>query len=291
MHNRSFVYGLIGLASVIGWIVLWSMAYSHAAELGSFSALGPGMQVIDTLAGLFGGEDAPIEGVWGDICRAFATAGNAHVGAWSWQQGLLALLMWQVMAVAMMLPTAAPVIAAYGDIRHAALDKGKDAAPSSIFVAGYLLVWALLGLLATLLQWALNIFGVGTADLMSFAPLAGGAVLILAGAYQWSALKEACLSQCRSPMRFFMSHWRDGNFGALRMGARHGIYCAGCCWALMALMFVGGTMNLIWMALLTAAMLIEKVTPRAKLYGRIAGGLFIVWGVLLSAVGLNLLGI
>jgi len=122
--------------------------------------------------------------------------------------------------------------------------------------------------------------------LVNSAPLIGGLMLIVAGAYQWSAIKEACLSQCRSPMRFFMTYWKDGTYGALHMGIRHGLFCAGCCWALMALMFVGGTMNLIWMAVLTAIMLLERIIPQGRALGRFAGGVFVIWGLMLLGVGL-----
>ena len=119
--------------------------------------------------------------------------------------------------------------------------------------------------------------------LASASPILGGALLIAAGIYQFTPLKDACLSHCRTPMGFLIAEWRDGPRGALMMGMRHGLYCVGCCWLLMALLFVGGVMNLIWVAVITAYILIEKVAPARIWLSRIGGVAVLLWGLWLVA--------
>ena len=190
------------------------------------------------------------------------------------------LAMWLLMAVAMMLPTAAPTIDFYVRLSRR-MEHGR-AVRIVLFVAGYLAAWGGFAALAAAAQIAVRAVPV---DLVAPA-LAAGAVLMLAGAYQLSALKQSCLDLCRNPMLFFMSRWRDSPGGTLRMGLDHGLVCLGCCWALMGLMFLGGTMNLVWMALLGLAMLAEKLLPAAPVWGRAAGGLMIALG--LVTMGLEL---
>lgn len=279
---RTGVIGSILIVAALGWLVLWRLVSEHASLEGGYEALGPGMALLDDLVRLLGGDGLPQDGLWGDICRAFVAGGVAQAGAWPVEQFGLALAMWAVMAVAMMLPTAMPMIAAYGDIQQAARDKGLSVVPGWVFSAGYLVVWGTLAVIAAASQWGISLIMGEQPVLANSAPLVGGGLLVLAGLYQWSALKAACLSQCRSPMRFFMVHWRDGRMGGFRMGMRHGVFCVGCCWALMVLMFVGGTMNLVWMAVLTVVMLLEKVLPRGDVFGRVLGGIFVVWGIALA---------
>lgn len=279
---RLWIIAGIALCVAIGWALMLVMVRGHAVGVEGFAVLGPGMEILQ----IFGVAELP-DGLWGDICRAFIVGGGTQSTSWLWQEALLALLMWQVMALAMMLPTAAPFIATYGDISRAARDKDMDQPSVAVFVVGYLMVWGALAIVATGVQWVISAGSTDSPVLINSAPLVGGVMLVLAGAYQWSVIKEACLSQCRSPMRFFMTYWRDGTSGALQMGMRHGLYCAGCCWALMALMFVGGTMNLIWMAVLTVIMLLERVLPRGEAFGRFAGGVLVIWGLMLLVVGFN----
>ena len=182
------------------------------------------------------------------------------------------LAMWLLMSVAMMLPTALPTIDLYARLARR-MEHGQGVR-IALFVAGYLVAWGTLGALAAAAQIAL-------AGLLveRLAPaLAAGGLLVLAGAYQLSPLKQACLDLCRNPMLFFMARWRESLGGTLRLGVQHGLICIGCCWALMALMFVGGAMNLAWMALLGLVMLAEKILPGAKSWGRIGGVLMIVAG-------------
>lgn len=288
------VVGAIAIISALGWVVLWRMVSEHAALDGGYETLGPGMAVFDGLMRLLGGGGVPGEGLWSDICRALATGGGPQYGPWPLAQYWIALAMWMVMAVAMMLPTAIPVIATFDDIQGAARAKGLADVPGWMFAAGYLAVWGALAFGAAALQWGITSVLGEEPIFATSVPVIGGALLIAAGLYQWSALKAACLSQCRSPMRFFMTHWRDGRVGAFRMGMRHGIFCVGCCWALMVLMFVGGTMNLVWMAVLTVIMLLEKVLPNESNGSRVftygTGMVFVIWGVVLLISGLTQIG-
>ena len=180
--------------------------------------------------------------------------------------------MWLLMAVAMMLPTAIPTIDAHADLVARLPD--RRGLRSLLFVIGYLFAWAAFGLVAAALQIAL---GAAIANGLS-AATAAGAALVIAGAYQFSALKHACLTLCRNPMAYFLSRWCESLPGTFAMGVHHGIICVGCCWALMLLMFVTGAMNLIWMALLGLLMLAEKTLPHARTWGRALGGLLILAG-------------
>nr|WP_245842849.1 DUF2182 domain-containing protein [Sphingomonas laterariae] len=214
--------------------------------------------------------------------------GMGAPGAWSAAQWLLVIAMWWVMMVAMMLPAATPTILLYARVHHHAAARATADAPTAAiapawaFVAGYLLVWLGFAIGATALQWLLERqqFFDGAAMALHDHQLAG-AILIAAGFYQLSPLKHACLAHCRSPAAFLARHWRPGIGGALRLGIAHGAYCVGCCWILMALLFVGGVMNLIWIAAIALLVLVEKLAGPGKGIGRLMGGLLILWGVLL----------
>jgi predicted metal-binding membrane protein len=182
------------------------------------------------------------------------------------------VLMWWLMMVAMMLPSATPAVLLYGRVREA---RGGDnaIAQSWVFLAGYLAVWLLFSILAAAAQRLLA--GPSMALDNRFAE---GAVLIAAGLYQLSPLKNACLARCRSPAQFLSRFWRPGWDGAVRLGVLHGADCVGCCWMLMALLFVGGVMNLLWIVALTLIVTIEKLLPRGEWFGRAAGVGLLAWG-------------
>ena len=182
------------------------------------------------------------------------------------------VLMWWLMMIAMMLPPAAPAILLYAQVRN--MRRGDGAiAKSWVFLAGYLALWLLFSLVAAATQRLLT----GPSMALDSAG-ARGALLLAAGVYQLSPLKSACLGECRSPAQFISRHWRPGWTGALRLGLLHGAYCVGCCWMLMALLFVGGTMNLAWIVALTLIVAIEKLAPGGAWIGRVAGGALIAWG-------------
>ena len=198
--------------------------------------------------------------------------------AWELLDFTAMFVMWSVMMVAMMLPSATPMILLYVQINRKRESQGKTRNRIASFIGGYLLVWIGFSVLATLMNWALHSGGLLNSMMGRVTSGAAGISLLAAGTYQWTTLKYACLTHCRSPVGFLMSHWHEGRWGAVRMGAHHGLYCLGCCWLLMVLLFVLGVMNLIWIAVLTVFVLAEKVVPRGDLLGRIAGLLMIGWG-------------
>lgn len=200
-----------------------------------------------------------------------------------WGAGELAglFVMWAVMMTAMMVPSATPVFLLF----LAVIRRRHGTAPlplTAAFVGGYLATWTGFSALATLAQFGLHTAALTSPDAMRVAPPLAGVLLIAAGVWQWTPLKRACLTHCRSPLHFLTTAWREGIGGAFGMGARHGLWCVGCCWLLMSLLFVGGVMNLLWLAGLSALVLVEKVAPQGMRLGR-------VWGVLLLAAGLWLL--
>ncbi len=199
---------------------------------------------------------------------------------WNSYFAALIFLMWWIMMIAMMTPSAAPTLLLFAALRRhgdhaqsASLDTGK-------FLAGYLLAWAGFSVAATGAQWAAQTNGLVSPQMMTIdSRLIAGVILVAAGGYQFSGLKNACLKHCRSPAQFLTDHRQSGAFGPLIMGAHHGTYCLGCCWALMALLFVGGIMNLYWIVGLALYVLLEKWAPYGNLVSRIAGFGLILFGL------------
>jgi predicted metal-binding membrane protein len=204
---------------------------------------------------------------------------------WTPGYAVMIFLMWSIMMMAMMLPSAAPVIllvAALG--RERAVGRGVPTA--GLFTLGYVLVWTGFSLVATLLQWGLDSIDVLGGEMAVASAVVAGCVLVAAGIYQWTPLKQACLRHCRSPLAFLLHHWRSGAWGAVTGGLRHGVYCLGCCWMLMALLFVGGLMNLIWIAALALLVLLEKTLPWGGRMSWVTGAALMAWGTatLVSAI-------
>ncbi len=199
---------------------------------------------------------------------------------------LVSLVMWWVMMIAMMTPGAAPLVLLYSRVQqHAARTSTVRYASPMMLAAGYLLAWLAFSLLATGLQYALQRMQlVSPMMLWSRNAWLSAAVLISAGLYQLSPLKQACLRQCRGPADFLRRHSRPGTAGALLTGLQHGTWCVGCCWALMLLLFVGGLMNVVWIALLTLLVLVEKFAPPGQWTARLSGVVLIVWGMATLAV-------
>lgn len=191
--------------------------------------------------------------------------------SWTWARVLATFAMWSVMMAAMMLPAAAPIALLHRRTALQAHAQGAPAPPTALLVLGYAFVWTSFAALATALQWALsNATLLTDVDALSDRRVAG-AVLVAAGLYQVTPFKQACLQLCRSPVAFLMRHYQPGAVGALRMGLGHGFYCLGCCWAAMALLFVGGVMNLFWVAGIAAFVLIEKALPFGRAFGIVVG--------------------
>jgi predicted metal-binding membrane protein len=198
---------------------------------------------------------------------------------------LLQFAMWWVMMVGMMLPSVAPVILTFARINRNRRTRGESYAPAALFTAGYLLAWGGFSVAATLAQWGLERAALlSPMDMTTDSRLLGGVLFLAAGLYQFTPVKLACLRVCRSPIDFVLNHWHDGVGGALRMGLTHGLYCLGCCWILMLLLFVGGVMNLVWVAILGAAVLAEKLSTGPWI-GWIGGGLLIAYGARLLTIG------
>ncbi len=204
--------------------------------------------------------------------------------AWTWAEFFFMLTMWIVMMIGMMTPSVAPMLLLYARVGRQARQQNYPFAATSWFALGYLLIWTIFALLATCTQWGLERLTLLSPMLASQSHILGGGLLIAAGIYQWLAVKDICLTQCQSPLTFIQQH---GGFsatqrGALKLGLKHGLYCVGCCWALMLLLFVGGVMNTLWIAALTVLILLEKITPTSRLIPRLAGLFFISLGLSVS---------
>ncbi len=205
-------------------------------------------------------------------------------GKWSSGYTTLVFLMWWVMMVAMMLPSVSPTILLYSALLRRGAAAGQIPVISGVFLAGYLAAWAGFAAAATAAQWSLETAGLVSASMMTLVDTVPGAlVLIAAGVFQFTPLKAACLRHCRSPAEFITQRRRSGTGGAFAMGIEHGAYCLGCCWFLMALLFVGGIMNLYWIVGLTAFVALEKLTPFGVTASRFAGWALILWGGYLLA--------
>lgn len=199
--------------------------------------------------------------------------------AWSPSDAFLMWTMWAVMMAGMMLPSAIPMVNAY-TVTVKSERANLEGSPT-LFVVGYLAMWAAFGLAATMVQWALHELALVNAMGESTSRGLGGVLLVGAGVYQFTGAKEACLDKCRAPLGFLLSSWRAGGRGALVMGLHHGTLCVGCCWALMAVLFVLGVMNLWWIALVSAVVLVEKFIPGDQ-FTRVLGTALVAWGALLS---------
>ena len=189
--------------------------------------------------------------------------------------------MWVAMMVGMMLPAVLPTVLLFMAMARQRQESGRAPLSVPAFVGGYLTVWIGFSALAALLQTRLSVALLDRAAGSRPLALAAGAVLLLAGVYQWTAFKASCLSHCRSPVAHFTAHWREGSAGALRMGLQHGSLCLACCWLLMGLLFVGGVMNPLWVGGLALLVLLEKVLPRGDVVGRLVGAGLAVWGAIL----------
>lgn len=240
---------LVGLAAIT--VLAWSYVWDGA---------GMGMSALDmTAATLFPHRQPHV--------------GGSMAASWG-----LVVLMWWVMMIAMMTPSAAPLVLLHGRVlRH----HGHPAVLAAfLLLAGYLSVWLLFSVAAAAVQKALEPSGLlSEMMLWSRSALLSALVLAAAGAYQFSPSKKACLTQCRAPARFLVEHWRPGTRGTFLLGARHGLFCVGCCWLLMALLFVGGIMNLLWIAALMVVALVERLAPAGERVAHAFGAILLVWAV------------
>ncbi|MBX6763901.1 MAG: DUF2182 domain-containing protein [Rubrobacteraceae bacterium] len=204
--------------------------------------------------------------------------------AWEIADFVLTFVMWAVMMVAMMMPSAAPMVLMFAKLNRRRQEQQQVPYVSTgVFLLGYLVVWAGFAALATTAQWGLHAAALLSPMMASTSPILGGVLLLAAGVYQWTPLKHACLRHCRSPLGFVLNEWREGRWGAFLMGLKHGGYCTGCCWFLMALLFVAGVMNLLWVAAISGFVLLEKVAPAGHRVSRVAGVVLVGWGAWMVA--------
>jgi predicted metal-binding membrane protein len=253
-RDRLIVAGALAAIVVVAWAyVLWLAA---DMDMGGMDMAG--FRMIPAGIGIMAPANAP----WTAIEFAFVFA------------------MWAVMMVGMMTPSAAPMMLMYARVGRQGQASGKVFAPTGWFAAGYFLVWIAFSLAATLAQWAVERAALLDERMASGSNVFAAAVLIAAGVYQWTPLKDVCLVQCQSPFGFLMRHggFRANIRGCLLLGLRHGAYCVGCCWVLMALLFVGGVMNVLWIAVLALLVLLEKLMPFGRWVARAAGIVFLAAG-------------
>lgn len=223
-----------------------------------------------------------------DMSQMDMTVGMAMpmMNSWTLPEFILTFVMWAVMMVAMMVPSASPMILTYGATQRRNQTGSQPFGPTTLFLLGYVVVWVGFSLGATVVQWMLHSAALLSPMMTSTSIVLGSSLLIVAGIFQFTPFKQACLHHCRTPFAFFLNEWRDGPGGAFSMGLKHGSFCLGCCWFLMALLFVAGVMNLVWVATLSVLVLLEKVTPFGAALSRVAGIVFIGWGAWLIVNGL-----
>ena len=204
---------------------------------------------------------------------------------WGWADFPLLFLMWSVMMAAMMVPSVTPAVLIYATLVRRMTPDQPALLLVGLFLLGYLADWTAFSLAAVGLQWVLDRWALLSPMMVSNSPYLGGGLLIAAGVYQWTPVKASCLKHCKAPLTFLAQHWRPGAGGAFRMGLHHGLYCIGCCWVIMGLLFVGGVMNLLWVAALSIFVLLEKLVPLDNRLGRGLSGLAAVTaGVLFMAM-------
>jgi predicted metal-binding membrane protein len=187
------------------------------------------------------------------------------------------------MMIAMMVPSASPMILLFASLQRRRREQRKPFLPTGIFLAGYFVTWTAFSFIASLIQWGLHSAALISPMMISTSPYLGSVLLISAGVFQWTPWKNACLYHCRSPISFLSVHWREEKAGALIMGIHHGTFCVGCCWVLMLLLFVTGVMNLFWVAIIAAFVMVEKVVPSTMAHWvtRVAGVGLVAWAAII----------
>jgi predicted metal-binding membrane protein len=206
-----------------------------------------------------------------------------ELSSWPVAALLPLFLMWAIMMIAMMLPSALPMILTFAAVSRNRQQLGRSHGQLWIFVSGYVAIWCAFSVVAALSQWWLHRQALLSPSMVSTSAWLGGTLLMAAGIFQFTPLKHTCLTHCRGPLEFIMTRWREGNAGAFRMGLEHGAFCTGCCWALMALLFVAGVMNIVWIAALTLLVCLEKMLPPQARISAGTGALLALWGLFLFA--------
>lgn len=262
-RDRIVTIGALGVVCVSAWIYLLMGA-------------GMGMSALEMTR--MSGQSMPLTAPMGDMDSMMSAS-------WSLVHAAIMFAMWWIMMVAMMLPSAAPMILLFAAINRRQKERGNTSVSTALFTGAYLVVWAGFSLVAVMLQWLLQSMGWLTPMLVSSSTTLNALLLLLAGAYQLTPVKQACLRHCRSPIAFLSSHWRAGRRGAFDMGVRHGLYCVGCCWFLMGLLFFGGVMNLWWIVGLALFVLLEKTLPIGHWLAHATGVCLLGAGLVLLLAG------
>lgn len=271
----------VTLLIALGWTYLFLMVV-EALPRTDMSETGFGMGVFNVFSdwagiGEFGRE------LLRTICAPSRSLYGDGGGVWALSDIAVVFVMWVAMTLAMMVPTAAPMIATYADIALTAREKGMEIVPTAVLIAGYLVSWSAFCAAATGGQWLLTELALITPQLTLNSGYSAAAVLIGAGIYQFTPWKTACLSKCRTPLPFFMANWSDRASGVFKMGLRQGLFCIMCCWALMIVMFAVGLMNVIWMAGLAVIMALEKTLADPRFIVKGTGIALIGFGAALLA--------
>ncbi|WP_028035106.1 DUF2182 domain-containing protein [Chelativorans sp. J32] len=265
-RDRIVVAGALAAVTALAWSYIFWLSGSMRMEGGSADADMSGMTMPDTMMGP------------GSVMMP-------EIHSWSGAEFAFVFAMWAVMMVGMMTPSAGPMILIYAGVGRQAALKGRPLAATGFFAGGYLLAWAAFSLFATMGQWGLEKALLLTPAMASASHVLSGMILVVAGLYQWTPQKDACLANCQAPLIFIQRNggFRRDAFGSLRLGFKHGLYCIGCCWALMALLFVGGVMNILWIAAIAIFVLAEKILPSGRILTRVAGAALIAAGIWLVA--------
>jgi predicted metal-binding membrane protein len=203
--------------------------------------------------------------------------------AWQAQDFFLLFLMWSVMMTAMMTPSILPMLMLFTTLSIRQKQQGQEPSSTLVLLAGYLTSWILFSLVITFPQYLMHLSGMLNPMMEPMHAYLGSTMLIIAGIYQFTPLKDACLTVCQSPLSFMMNNWKDGNLGAFIIGYKHGFFCVGCCWALMLTLFALGVMNIMWVIILTVVVLLEKLSYKNPLlFRRVTGTLLIFWGIAIT---------
>ncbi len=281
-HDRAVILVFLGAVIAVSWAYILSGA---GMGMSAFH-----MSSLKMAFGLFSGPDAGTMPDMSAGAAGSAMSGMAAVMAWTPGYAVLMFFMWWIMMIAMMLPSAAPTVLLYALINRKAGARGSDRQrpwSASAFTSGYLGAWAGFSMLAVSLQWLFERNGLLSPMMLNTTSrIMAGSILLLAGLYQFTPLKEACLRHCRGPIQFLSQSWRPGIGGAFVMGLHHGAYCLGCCWGLMAILFFGGIMNLYWIIGLALIVLIEKLAPAGLKFGKLLGVGLAAWGAWFLATAL-----
>lgn len=286
---RLLVLALVAVGAGLGWLYLGAMV-AAMLPMTDMSEFGPGMGLFNAF-NQFAGLPEDLRKALAVICAPEGGHfGMPGAGAWGPRDLALVFAMWCAMVLAMMLPTAGPMMAAFADRAEAEAARGRPMAPVGALAGGYLTVWFGFAVVATLAQWGLTSARTLSPAMAPASLILAGSTLVAAGIYQFTPAKFACLVRCRTPATYFAEHWAGDARGVFGLGVEQGLFCFGCCWALMAVMFAVGVMNVVWIAVIGLVMAIEKTTT-SFWFARLTGVGLIVWGaalILASPVGARL---